>query len=188
MAEFKVDSWNQVQLERLRQFFQEEAKAGDTVIFDRRMAEDNAPPQEGLDDNGCNGWVYDMANKAFIGMDADTVNALADSMTLTTAYLHDHYPERGQTQTLQEEPEEDLWADDDAGLAWPDGDEPSREQEKPEWAAIVAQFTEKSAAEPSSPAPDTEKSNKQDNESDDKGAEDWAAAKEAFFKKKTPAL
>lgn len=188
MAEFKVDSWNQVQLERLRQFFREEAKAGDTVIFDRRMAEDNAAPQEGLDDNGCNGWVYDIANKAFIGMDAEEVNALADSMTLTTAYLHDHYPERGQTQTPQEEPEEDLWAEDNAGLAWPDDDDPSREAEEREWAAIVAQFTDKRAAEPSSPASDTEKSNKQDNEPADKEAEDWAAAKKAFLKDKTPAL
>lgn len=184
MAEFKIDSWNQVQLERLRQFFREEAKAGDKVIFDRRMAEDNVPGHEGLDDQRCNSWVYDMANKAFIGMNADEVNALADSMTLTTAYLHDHYPERGQAQTPQEEPEEDLWADEGLDLAWPDEDEPSREAEEREWAAIIAPYTEGRIPEAAQPAPEADK----DKTPADKEAEDWAAAKRAFLKDKTPAL
>lgn len=113
MAQHKIDSWNTEQLSRLRRFFAEEAKPGDTVIFDRRLAENNVPPHEGLDENNCNSWVYNAANLALNGLASEKIETLANSIILTTAYLHAQYPQPPDQQKTPEPPGEDYFDDDD---------------------------------------------------------------------------
>lgn len=146
MAQFKIDSWNTVQLARLRDFFQHEAKAGDTVIFDRKLAEENALSHEGLNDDDCNSWVYRAANQALSGLDDEKIQTLADTITLTTAYLHTQYPEgsqRDMAPPIDEAPEEDEYLDLDfePDVLEREEPKPDRDEEAEEWARIVARHT-----------------------------------------------
>ena len=144
MAQFKIDSWNTVQLSRLRDFFKHEAKAGDTVIFDRKLAEMNAPSREGLDDNDCNSWVYRVANQALEGLDGDKIKALAASVSLTTAYIHARYPEDARRETpppTNEHPEEEIDLDFELDTLTREEPKPNHDHEAEEWAKIVARHT-----------------------------------------------
>lgn len=150
MAQFKIDLWNAAQLSRLSDFFANEAKPGDSVIFDRKLAEMNAPASEGLDDKGCNSWVYRVANQALSGFDDQTVRSLADTITLTTAYLHHSYPEYAMQQQTpsvraqdisEDDLELDLFEDDDVE---PVADQKATQEE--EWAQIVRRYTSREPA------------------------------------------
>ncbi len=153
MTQFKIDSWNSVQLSRLRDFFRDQAKEGDTVIFDRKLAEVNAPVYEGLNDQDCNSWVYRVANQALIGMSDEKIQTLAKTVTLTTAYLHSQYPEdeRHGKPPVNEEPAASEWDDDGIELDLEVLERPQTkpaadvqtDQEAAEWAKIVAQHKNK---------------------------------------------
>ncbi len=142
MAEFKIDSWNAVQLSRLRDFFRSSAKPGDKVIFDRKLAEENVSALEGLDDKDCNSWVYRVANMALEGMTDKDIVAISDTITLTTAYLSKHYP---QDVKPAEAPVVDLWDDEgdwelDLDLKERVDVKPAAETETEEWAKVLARY------------------------------------------------
>lgn len=146
MAEFIIDSWNNAQLARLRDFFVHSAKQGDTVIFDRVLAEKNAPSLEGLDDDGCNSFVIRCANMALEGLPHEDMNRIADTVKLTTRYLHgipDPAPLQNQGLESQALFEEDEDYDADIDLMEPASktkSESDNDAAAAEWAATLARY------------------------------------------------
>lgn len=191
-SEIDIESWNDVQFGRLRDFFRRVHDNGiedPVVTFDRKLAKRNREGHEGLDRNKCNKWVYHQSNRALMdalaGENEKTINALADRIQLTTEYLFDEYPEDERTEKPEDAPEEDLWGDADFDWPEPEDDDPSRDREAEEWARIVESYTGKRNPEPPKPSSETGKDNGKDK---DQEAQDWEAAKAAFLKKKSPAL
>jgi len=109
MTEFRIDSWNNAQLERLKHFFKNSAKEGDIVVFDRALAEENAPSLEGFDDEGLNSFVIRAANMALNGLSLVDIERISNEVTLTTRYLHGTPDPAQQQNSLppQEQPEEE---------------------------------------------------------------------------------
>lgn len=146
MAEFIVDSWNRVQLERLQRFFADSAKEGDVVVFDRTLAVDNARPLEGLDNHGCNKFVYDCADKALlgIGLGDEDIKRITKDVTLTTRDLSKGFTLARQEAPTPAEPEaepEDDYYDLDLDLMEPEvaTNAPQADAEA-EWAATLARY------------------------------------------------
>jgi len=81
MSRHEVESWGTTQLYRLRDFFST-AQAGDTVVFDQRLVEDN----------GGENWMYRVASIAATqsGMSAK----VQETIKFELAQLQPFYPER----------------------------------------------------------------------------------------------
>lgn len=141
MTQIKIDSVNSVQLARLKNFF-EQAQNGDEVIIDRKLAEENAPSHEGLDDKGCNSWVYHFANQALAGFSDDKILKLLDDVTLTTAYLHAQYPQDYRPPASMQPvlvPEESFEEEWELDLIEP-------EVKEEDWGAVIRQYHEREPA------------------------------------------
>lgn len=144
MSEFPVDSWNQVQLGLLREFLAHSAKEGDVVVFDRTLALDNARPLEGLDDDGCNSFVYDCANKALLGLGDEDIKRITKDVTLTTRDLSKGFTLARQEAPTPAEPEaepEDDYYDLDLDLMEPEvATKAPQADAEAEWAATLARY------------------------------------------------
>lgn len=144
MVEFIVDSWNRVQLERLAEFFAHSAKEGDVVVFDRTLAVDNARPLEGLDNHGCNKFVYDCADKALlgIGLRDEDIKRISETVKLTTRDLSKGFTLARQEAPVQAEPEpEDDYYDLDLDLMEPEvATKAPQADAEAEWAATLARY------------------------------------------------
>ncbi len=164
MTQLKIDSWNGVQLARLRDFFENVAKPGDEVIFDRKLAESNGRPTEGLDENNCNDWVYRVANQALVGLLEEKIKDLAKTITLTTAYLHSQYPDmiRDQPKITEAAPEPET----DLDLLEDEAEE--------DWNAVLDRYGVKPEATPAAPAAKTKP------EPSDQEQDDWAKTLAAY--------
>lgn len=161
MAEYKIDSWNTEQLARLRDFFARKAKPGDTVIFDLTLAEQNVPAREGLDDDGCNSFVYRAANMALDGLDEERMRLLSEKVTLTTRSFAGSAAPSGQEQDFRPEPEPETELDEEEDLE--------------EDLDFALGLEEPALAE--EPAPDDE---------DDPAAAEWARTLKKYYNEHEP--
>lgn len=145
MAEFIVDSWNRVQLERLTQFFANSAKEGDVVVFDKALAVDNARPLEGLGDDGCNSFVFDCANKALAGLGNEDIERITKDVKLTTRDLSKGFELARQEAPVQAKPEpEDDYYDLDLDLMEPEvATKAPQADAEAEWAATLARYNQR---------------------------------------------
>ncbi len=142
MTTHRVESWNNQQLSLLRMFF-ESAQAGDEVVFDQNL----------VDENGGQAFVEDCANKALLGIDEERARMLVDGITLRTGNLVPAFQKVSDQVDLGPAPEweGDYWEDEplpEAEVAVMVDErlevaEEPREGDDPEadaWAAQVAAY------------------------------------------------